>query len=131
VLTDAFGNNFRFIHSSALPQQPSNPLKVGWYQWLHSGTASLYKYFNKSMSESTPYGSATIEQKIKTKEKYMVSYNNAFIEIPKLKDAPAILANKKSEMESFIKDKDDSKKSMDDRFVALIEYYNSLFPAKQ
>jgi hypothetical protein len=132
ILTNASGNNFRFVHSSRLPQQDANPLKTGWYLWFCSGTADLYKYYSKQMSESTPYGSATTEQKIKTKEKYLISYNNAFIEIGKLKEAPAIMANKKSELESFLKERDNKNLSMDDRFVALVQYYNSLFPpAKQ
>jgi len=130
VLTDANGTNYRFIHSSALPQQESNPLKQGWYQWLASGTTGLYKFYNKTLSESTPYGSATIEQRIKTKEKYLINYNNAYMEISKIKDAPSILLNKKKEVESFIKQKDDKNTSLDDRFVALIQYYNSLFPTK-
>jgi hypothetical protein len=131
ILTNASGNNFRFVHSSRLPQQTTNPLKTGWYLWLCSGTADLYKFYNKQMSESTPYGSATSEQKIKTKEKYLISYNNAFIEIGKLKEAPGIMANKKSELETFLKEKDDKNLSMDDRYAALVQYYNSLFVAKQ
>lgn len=130
VLTDAAGNNYRFIHSSALPQQEANPLKSGWYQWLCSGTASLYKYYNKLLSESTPYGSATTEQKIKTKEKYLVNYNSAFIEIGKIKNAPDVLANKKMELEIFLKEIDDRNTTMEDRFVALIQYYNSFFVEK-
>lgn len=127
VLTDAEGNNYRFIHSSALPQQQSNPLDEGWYQWLCSGTAELYKYYHKLMSETTPYGSATTEQRIKTKARYLVHYNNAFLEIPKLKDAPSILANKKAELENFIKKNNDRNTSEDDRYITLIQYYNSFF----
>jgi hypothetical protein len=74
-----------------------------------------------------PYGSATTEQRIKTTEKYLVLYNNAFLEVKKIKDVPSILANKKKELEVFLKNNDDQKASMDDRFVKLIEYYNTLF----
>ncbi len=125
VLTDALGNNFRFIHSSAMTQNEANPLKVGWYQWLASGTASLYKFYNKQLTESAPYGSATTEQKIKTKEKYLIAYNNAYFEISKTKEAPSILANKKAELETYLKSEKSG--SFDDRLTALLEYYNELF----
>ena len=125
VLTDAFGGNYKFIHSSFMPVTAS-PLKEGWYQWLVSGTGSLYKYYNKTLNEQKPYNSATFEQRISTKETYLVHVNNAFLEIKKLKDAPEVLAFKKAELEDFLKNKDDKKAGMDDRFAALIEYYNSL-----
>ncbi len=125
VLTDALGNNFRFIHSASLPASQASPLKEGWYQWLVSGNASLYKFYNKQLTESAPYGSATTEQKIKTKEKYLVAYNNAYFEISKTKDAPGILANKKAELETYLKTEDKSN-SLDDRFTALIQHYNEL-----
>ena len=44
-------------------------------------------------------------------------------------EAPEVLAYKKAELEDFLKNKDDKKASLDDRFAALIEYYNS-FTAK-
>jgi hypothetical protein len=130
VLTDALGNNYKFVHSSSLPETATN-LKKGWYLWLCSGTASLYKYYDKNILEHTPYNSATTEQKVRTTEKYLVLYNNAFVEVKKLKDAPAVLANKKTELEEFLKNKDSKDLSLDDRFLALVEYYNSLFTEKK
>jgi hypothetical protein len=126
VLTDSSKDNYRFIHSSYLPQDNSS-LKSGWYLWLCTGTASLYKAFNKRLTEQRPYNSATTEQSIASTERYLVLYNNAYLEIKKLKDAPSVLANKKAELEEFLKSKDDKNSSMDDRFLALINYYNSLF----
>jgi len=126
ILTDATGNNYKFIHSSILPIA-SNKISEGWYLWLVSGTASLYKYFSKSVSEIKPYGSATAEQRIKTSEVYYVRYSNAYLEIKKLKDAPSVLANKKSEIEEYLKKKDEKNTSTDDRFTDLITFYNSLF----
>jgi hypothetical protein len=129
VLTDAQGNNFRFVKGSSL-QQATPQTQNSWFLWLTSGTASLYKLYDKKMFEQTPYNSATTEQHIKTTEKYMVHYNNGLFEIRKLKDAPAVLANKKSELEDFLKNRDDKSKSMDDRFINLVEYYNSLIKEK-
>jgi len=125
VLTDPQGNNFRFVKGSTL-QQATPQTQNSWFLWLASGTASLYKLYDKKMFEQTPYNSATTEQHIKTTEKYMVQYNNGLFEIKKLKDAPSVLANKKTELEEFLKTKDDKNKSMDERFIALVEYYNSL-----
>lgn len=125
VLTDAQGNNYRFVKGSVI-QQTTPQKQESWFLWLASGTASLYKLFDKKLIEETPYNSATTEQHIRTTEKYMVLYNNGLMEIKKLKDAPAVLANKKSELEDFLKNKDDKNKSMDERFIALIDYYNSL-----
>jgi hypothetical protein len=126
IITDpADDSKYHFIHSSFIPVTTSQA-KKGWLQLLDSGTASLYKSFTKEMSENRPYGSATVEQKMRTNEIYLVHYNNAFLEIKKLKDAPKILANKEKELEEFLSKKDDKKQSMDERFKALIKYYNSL-----
>lgn len=125
ILTDTGGNNFKFVHSSAL-QGAAKSIKEGWYLWLASGKASLYKYFTKTMTETRPYNSATYEQYVKTKESYLVYYNNTLIEIKKLKDAPSVLANKKTELENFLKTKDKESEPMDDRFAALVAFYNSL-----
>jgi len=125
IFTDTSGNNFKFLYSSALPGDLKS-VKHGWYLWLVTGKASLYKYFTKTLSEMRPYNSATYEQYIKTKASYLVLYNNALMEIKKLKDAPAVLANKKAELENFLKTKDKETDSMDDRFAALIQFYNSL-----
>ena len=130
VITDASGENYKFVHSSALPKTAS-PVKEGWYLWLCSGAAGLYKSFTKTLTEQRPYNSATTEQRIKTAETYLVLYNNTFMEIKKLKEAPAVLANKKTELEEFLNSKDNKKASMDDRFTALVEYYNSLFPQEK
>ena len=125
VLTNASGDNFKFVHSSSF-EKSVNVSKEGWLLWLCTGQASLYKTFVKTLSETRPYGSATTEQRIQTTEKYLILYNNAFLEARKIKDVPSVLANKKKELEAFLKNNDDQNATMDDRFVKLIEYYNSL-----
>src|SRR5215213_208755 len=47
-----------FLHSSVLPSNNFYS-KPTWYQRLSQDTVSLYKYFNKQLSESRPYGQAT------------------------------------------------------------------------
>jgi len=129
VLTDALGNNTRFVRVSSLKAPLES--KSEWVHWLYTGTASLYKVYEKKYWEQRPYNSATTEQHVRTNEKYLVLANNVFLEIKKLKDAPSVLASKKTELEEFLKTKDDKNASMDDRFVALIEYYNNLLKEKK
>jgi len=130
VLTDSLrGTNFRFVHSSGMPKAVG--LREGWYLWLHSGDASLYKVFNKTITETKPYGSSYTEQSMKTTESYLVHYNNALIEIKKIKDAPAVLANKKAEVEDYLKNQDNKSLSTDDRMARLMAYYNSLLKSNK
>jgi len=130
LLANAAGDSFVFVHSSTLPVT-ATPLKVGWYQHLYEGPASLYKAYEKSMFETRPYNSASAEQHIKTKESYLLLYNNSYIELRRIKDAPTILANKKAELESFLNNNDDKKRTLDQRFTSLVEYYNSILADKK
>jgi hypothetical protein len=123
VLTDAMGNSYKFIHGSSLPP---DDLKQTWLLLLSQGSVPLYKYFDKRISEYRPYNSATTEQRIKTTEKYCVVDKGTVKEIKKLKDVPSVLSDKKTELEDFLKNKDDKNARMDDRFRALIAYYNQL-----
>lgn len=104
VLTDASGDNFRFMHTSSF-EKPVNAPKEAWYLWLYTGQASLYKTFVKNLFESKPCASATTEQRIQTTEKYLVLYNNAFFEVKKINDLTSILANKKMNRKLFLKPK--------------------------
>jgi hypothetical protein len=72
ILTETLMDiNYRFIHSSAITNT-KNAKNPQWYQWLHSGKASLYKLIDKQASEQKPYGSATTEIRIQTVEKYFI-----------------------------------------------------------
>ncbi|HEY0068319.1 MAG TPA: hypothetical protein VGB46_13170 [Flavisolibacter sp.] len=117
------GSN-RFVHSSSFTG--TSNVKEGWYQLLHSGTANLYKYYKKELSENKPFNSAIYEQTIKTTPIYYVQYNNALLEIKKLKDAPSILATHKDALEKFLEKSDKKSSTMDERFSKLVEHYNSL-----
>lgn len=125
VLVDsANDHNYRFFHGSALGATGAKANT--WYLWLASGKTSLYKQYRKKLTEFKPYGSATTEQKINTYDHYLVLHNDALLRIEKLKDAPGVLAHKKGELEDFIKTRDKRNASMDDRFAALVAYFNSL-----
>ncbi len=95
--------------------------------WLLTGPASVYKVFSKEVTEQRPFNSATIEQQIATKEKYALEYNGTLFFIKKLKEVPAILANKKRELEAFLNlDQILNAANTDDQFVLLVNYYNSV-----
>jgi hypothetical protein len=112
---------YRFINATSI----SATAKKGWYLWLLSGKASLYEVFEKQLVEEKPYGSATTEQRIKTKKSYVVFYNNTLLGFNKAKQIPSVLANKKNELEAFIQ-KQNKDLQEQDRIVEVITYYNSL-----
>lgn len=127
VLTDSVNDrNFRFIHAPLITNSKDKRTQQ-WFLWLLTGNASLYKVFNKDVIEQKPYGSASIEQRVRTSEKYAVQVNGSVFYAKKLKDLPSILSNKREEVEKFIRSgKMPSAITPDDQFAAVIEYYNSL-----
>ena len=121
VLNDSVNNkDYRFLSSFGLPL-----LKQGWYVPLVQGTASLYKLFDKTVREDKPYGSALTEQRIVTKEKYVVVYNNQAFYLKNDKEVPAVLADKKTEVESFMKGQN-KKQPLQEKLVETVTYYNTL-----
>lgn len=125
TLTDTVTDfSYRFVHSSALPS--STRIKKGWYQVLAEGKASLYKRYNKVLSENKPYGSATEEQTITTTEEVWLVYNNTLYSIKKPKDVADILSAKKAELERYLQTEAAKKGSNADKAAALVAYYNSL-----
>lgn len=125
AFTDAAGKRYRFVHSRYID---AAGLKHGWYQWLSDGAATLYKYYDKVVSSQKPYGSATEEQIIHTKEKYLVVQDGKFIELKKLKDVPNLFPAKKEALKSFVGGKELEGLSNDDKYMALVRYYNSILP---
>lgn len=122
---DAEGQVYRFVHSRHISVAG---LKEGWYQLLADGKAVLYKYYDKTVSVQKPYGSATEEQTIRTREKYFVVQDNTVYELKKLKDAPDVLPVKKEELKAFLSSKDLEGLTPEAKYRALIQYYNTLLP---
>lgn len=113
---------FRFVHASVL----GNPqAKKGWYQWLHSGAASLFRYYQKDLFEQKPYGSASAEQRIATKERYFVLLDDRMHPVKNLRELPVILGDRKGEMEALLK-KLPASGSTEEKMIAGITFYNSL-----
>ena len=123
TLTDSItGKSYHFVHSSlfALPT-----MKQGWYLQLAAGKISLYQFFSKIISENRPYGSATTEQSIITKDEFFVYYNAALHQVKKVKDLPAILIDYKKDMEDFL-NKNSKTGSLADQLTASVNFYNNL-----
>ena len=115
------GNNrFVFVNSSSLF---SNGSKKIWYQQLQSGKAALYKQLEKTIVETTPFNSATIEQSIKTTEKYFLQKGQAIIPVKKTKDILEALNDQSLVVQKFSKEK----QALSERtLVEIASYYNSL-----
>lgn len=121
VLYDSLHNkNFRFISSFSLRM-----LKGGWYMPLVEGKVSLFKSFDKTVREQKPYGSAVSEQRIVTKEKFILVYNDQAFYLKNDKEVPSVLTEKKEELETFIKGQN-KKLSLQDKLIETINYYNTL-----
>ena len=124
VLTDTVTTNtYHFIHSSFLP----NAVQRTWYLQLASGRTSLYQVFQKQLFESKPYGSATTEQSIITRDLFFVLYNGQLSPVKKPKDLPAILSDKKSELTEYLKKETSKSEDIATQLATAIAYYNSLF----
>lgn len=127
ILLDTVGNKEHFfIHSSYIG---SSEIKdKGFYELLQPGTAELYKFYKKEFSETKPYGSATVEQTIKTDIRYYILYNKQWVKIKKAKDLAAVFTDKKNEIQKYITENKLTDNQAD--LEALASYYNSLV-AKQ
>jgi len=128
VLWDTINNNHHRFVSSNFIETTDKPEK-GFYELLQAGKVELYKQHKKEMLESKPYGSATVEQSIKTELRYFVLISGKWIRIKKIKELTGILTDKKSEIQKFVEEKMLTKDS-EANFEAIIAYYNTL-PSKQ
>ena len=114
----------RFIFSTYI-ESIERPDK-DFYELLQSGKAALYKQYKKSLMESKPYGSATIEQTIRTEPRYYLLVKRQWMRIKKLKELPSLIADKQKDIQKFINDKKLSGDN-EENFTAVISFYNSLF----
>lgn len=78
------GKPYHFINSSFVPAL--SELKPGiWVEALAEGRAQLYVQHKKTLSESRPYGSATLEQRILTIDLFYLVVNNNLVRIKKFR----------------------------------------------
>ena len=125
TLTDTVTKfSYHFVHASGLPFSAGS--KKGWFQELVKGKVPLYKQFIKIVNENKPYGSSVAEQTIITAEEFLIGYNNALHIAKKPKDVPAILSDKKEELERYLQTEAGKKGSNTEKIMALVAHYNSL-----
>lgn len=125
TLTDTLsGTSYHFVHSAAVPAL--SQVKKGWYMPLAEGKASLYLSFVKTVQEYKPYNSSVAEQKIMTAEEFLLAANGTLFKLKKPKDLPDMLADKKAELEAFLKKDEMKNGSNAERLAAMVGYYNSL-----
>ncbi len=124
TLTDDAGKSFHFLYSSTFPQDWD--LKKGWYLQLATGKATLLSMIRKAVLETKPYGSATYEQRIETKQDFYLVERGVVTRIAKIKDAPAAFSTGTADLQKFFKSNEGKYKSDAEKLTELVEYYNSL-----
>ncbi|HKC37627.1 MAG TPA: hypothetical protein VKB95_16235 [Chitinophagaceae bacterium] len=124
VIWDTVNNDHhRFVFSDYI--ETTDKPEKDFYELLQAGKAGLYKQYKKKLLESKPYGSATVEQSIKTELRYFVLFSGKWIRLKKVKELAELLTDKKNEIQKFITDKSLTKDS-EANLEAVIAYYNSL-----
>ena len=125
VLWDTLnGKDYRFVFSGYI-DAAEKPEK-DYYELLQTGKVEFYKQHKKKLTEFTPYGSATVEQRIQTNSKYYVLKDKQWKEIRKIKELVTLLSDKSTEISKYIKDNQISGDNQSN-FEKIIAYYNSLF----
>lgn len=128
VLWDTINNNhYRFVFSDYI--ETTDKPEKDFYELLQAGKVELYKQYKKSILESKPYGSATVEQSIKTELRYFVLSSGKWVRIKKIKELTDLLTDKKNEIRKFVEDKKLTKDSAAN-FEVIVAYYNTL-PSQQ
>lgn len=120
--------DYHFIFSDYI--KTTDKPEKGFYQILQTGQAGLYAFHKKILKETRPFNSATFEQSIETYSTYYVLLGGQWKKINKIKDLPAVLSDKKSEVQQYISSKSLSGYKQED-VESVINYYNSLFADKK
>jgi hypothetical protein len=123
LIDPAAGTQYRFVHSSFIPVMVDLSKHV-WLECLAEGRAQLYVHYKKSITESRPYGSATLEQRIYTVPQYYLVVNNRLTRIKKVQDVVDALPDKKKELQEWLRNNDIEKNQQG--LTRLVEHYNKL-----
>jgi hypothetical protein len=120
----ATGINYSFVHSSFLGPGKNSELRC-WLLALQTGHVGLYKELHKTINESHPYGTATVEQTIRTVPRYYVLKDNQIVPIKKWQNLVDLLSDRKADIDEQINQNKLKGKSESD-FVSLVKFYNEL-----
>lgn len=122
----AQGNATTFVYSAFVPELSSFKPEA-WLQVHAEGKAGLYTHHKKTISETRPYGSATMEQRIVTSEILYLVHNNQYIRVKKLLNILNVLADKKAELQQWIKENNIDERNPAD-LGRVVDAYNNMFP---
>ena len=118
-----YDKKYEFIFSSFI--NTTGTIEKGWCQVLSTGLVTLYKQVTKRINEVKPYGSATVEQRISSINKYFLIANSTITTVKKIKDIPDRLTDKKDDLNKYINSMKLSGKN-DSDYADLITYYNQI-----
>jgi hypothetical protein len=119
----ATGEVHSFVHSSYL-RAAAGLKPQAWLELLVDGKAQLFCHHKKTMTETQPYGSATLEQRFFTFDLFYLVVNGQMQRIKKAKDIVAALPDKKVQLEEWMRRNPGDKGS--EYMSDLVAYYNSL-----
>ncbi|HEX6181644.1 MAG TPA: hypothetical protein VFZ47_10390 [Chitinophagaceae bacterium] len=117
------GGTYTFVHTSTIPAFAKMKPPT-WMEMLADGEAQLYYHRRKSIQESRPYGSATVEHRIITGDFYYVVIGDQSIRVKKLQEVIDALPSKKQEVQQWVSSNNIPKNAQG--FAKVIEYYNTL-----
>lgn len=117
------GEIFHFIHASFF--NPGSAVAPGWCQVLATGTVGLLKHTVKQISETRPYSSATMEQRISSSPRFLLLQGNNIIPLKSISEFPSLFPANKRGLEQYISSRK-LKGKTDNDYIGLVNYYNSL-----
>lgn len=101
-----------------------SPAQNAFVQLLSDGKAQLYKHQKKTMMETKPFNSATVEKSFSSDTNVILSYNGELTEIKSMDDIYRVLGAD-SKLKEYASSNRLKKKSVDD-WARLVEYFNKL-----
>ncbi|HEY0677112.1 MAG TPA: hypothetical protein VGD17_02455 [Chitinophagaceae bacterium] len=118
------GKVFRFAHIKFIPALAELKLNC-WLEVLANGPVQLYSQYKKTVSESRPYGQATLEQRILTTNLYYLVIDNRMVKVKRIADIAKALPSNQTEIQAWLKANNVEDKNPSD-FARLVDWYNGL-----
>jgi hypothetical protein len=115
------GRIYHFMHSSFIPA--ATELKEpAWLEVMSDGRAQLVCLHKKTVTETRPYGSATMEQRIVTSDLYYLHLDGRFVRVKKPQDVAAELKGKEKEAQQWLRTNSDKGVAA---LTKLVDWYNA------
>lgn len=121
----ATGATHSFVHSSYLIAA-SDIKPQAWLELMADGKAQLFCNHKKTKTETQPYGSATLEQRVFTFDIFYIVQNGRMQRVKRAKDIVAALPDKKKELEEWMRANPNPGDKDGTYMAKMVAYYNSL-----